>query len=187
MKKRQIIGTYTGNDPRGIVVGGVHFEKNVENKACVTYDVYNALVRASWFDVKEVAYKHEVVGGGGAPGPKGDKGDPGEKGETGAQGPQGAQGIQGEKGETGAQGPKGEKGENGITPNITIGAVTTLDAEQQATVTNTGTAENPVFNFGIPKGKDTNITGGTKGQFLISNGDGTVTWLTVKNGNEVAY
>lgn len=178
MKKRLIIGTYTGDDPRGIVVGGVHFEKNVENKACVTYDVYDALARASWFNVKEVAYKHEIADGGGSQGPKGEKGDPG---------PQGERGPQGEKGEAGAQGQKGEKGENGITPNITIGKVTTLDAGQQATVTKEGTAENPIFNFGIPKGKDINLTGGTQGQFLISNGDGTVSWLTVKNGNEVAY
>lgn len=75
------------------------------------------------------------------------KGEKGEKGET---GPQGERGIQGEAGTPGA---KGEKGDDGITPNITIGNVTTLESGENATVTNTGTIENPVFNFGIPKGE----------------------------------
>lgn len=30
-------------------------------------------------------------------------------------------------------------------------------------------------------------TNGSEGQFLVSNGDGSATWITVKNGNEVAY
>lgn len=73
-----------------------------------------------------------------AEGPKGDKGD------TGATGPQGP------KGDTGAQGPQGE---TGATPQLTIGTVTTLDPDEDATVTITGTAETPVLNFGIPKGE----------------------------------
>lgn len=36
--------------------------------------------------------------------------------------------------------------------NISVGNVTTLEAGSNATVTNTGDAENAVFNFGIPKG-----------------------------------
>ena len=36
--------------------------------------------------------------------------------------------------------------------NISVGSVTTLEAGSDATVTNTGDAENAVFNFGIPKG-----------------------------------
>lgn len=46
------------------------------------------------------------------------------------------------------------RGATGITPNITIGTVTTLLPGQQAYVTRdpSSTAENPVFNFGIPKG-----------------------------------
>lgn len=67
------------------------------------------------------------------------KGDKGEKGD------QGVQGVQGEKGE------KGEKGDTGVTPNITATA-TTLPAGSEATVTKSGTAENPAFAFGIPKG-----------------------------------
>lgn len=72
------------------------------------------------------------------------------------EGPQGPQGIQGPKGETGEQGPQGEKGlkgDNGVTPNITIGTVATLEPNQQATVTRRGTDANPIFDFGIPKGE----------------------------------
>lgn len=49
--------------------------------------------------------------------------------------------------------PKGEKGEDGVTPNITVGTVATLEAGQQATVVKGGTTENPIFDFGIPKGE----------------------------------
>ena len=51
---------------------------------------------------------------------------------------------------------------NGVTPNITIGTVTTLEAGQQATVVNSGTKENPIFNFGIPKGE--NGSNGERGE-----------------------
>ena len=115
----------------------------------------------------------------GEKGDKGDKGDVGPQGPQGEQGPQGIQGIQGEKGDkgdtgpqgpigetgpqgeqgptgaTGPQGPQGEPGndgQDGITPNIQIGDVTTLEPDEQATVTRTGTDEEPLLNFGIPKG-----------------------------------
>lgn len=52
----------------------------------------------------------------------------------------------------GAKGDKGEKGDVGITPSISIGTVTTLSPNQQATVTRRGTDTNPIFDFGIPKG-----------------------------------
>ena len=58
--------------------------------------------------------------------------------------------------------PKGEKGEDGVTPNITVGTVTTLEAGQQATVVNSGTKENPIFDFGIPKGE--NGSNGERGE-----------------------
>ena len=48
-------------------------------------------------------------------------------------------------------GAKGDKGDTGVTPNITATA-TTLPAGSSATVTKSGTAENPAFVFGIPKG-----------------------------------
>lgn len=46
------------------------------------------------------------------------------------------------------------KGDDGSTPMFTIGDVTTLDSDQEATVNITGTSKNPILNFGIPKGKD---------------------------------
>lgn len=51
---------------------------------------------------------------------------------------------------------------NGVTPNITIGTVTTLEAGQQATVVKRGTIENPIFDFGIPKGE--NGSNGERGE-----------------------
>lgn len=61
------------------------------------------------------------------------------------------------KGESGKNGESGEKGDTGLTPNIQIGTVTTLEPDQQATVERTGDNENPVFNFGIPRGKDSDV------------------------------
>ena len=77
---------------------------------------------------------------------KGDKGEKGDKGDTGS------------KGDTGEKGEKGDKGDNGITPNFTIGTVTTLNSDQNATVTISGTFPNLVLNFGIPRGKDSTST-----------------------------
>lgn len=54
----------------------------------------------------------------------------------------------------GDKGDKGDTGANGITPNLTIGTVETLDAGTSATATITGDKENPVLNLGIPKGAD---------------------------------
>lgn len=48
----------------------------------------------------------------------------------------------------------GYKGKDGITPNLTIGNVVTLQHGQQATVTFRGDKENPIIDFGIPKGQD---------------------------------
>lgn len=47
------------------------------------------------------------------------------------------------QGATGPQGPSG---------TITVGTVTTLDPLSPAVVTNVGSSENAIFNFGIPKG-----------------------------------
>lgn len=56
------------------------------------------------------------------------------------------------------------QGTQGGVPNFSIGTVTTLPAGSKATVTITGTAENPVLNFGIPKGADG--TGGSGTTYL---------------------
>lgn len=45
------------------------------------------------------------------------------------------------------------RGATGITPNFTVGTVSTLNPDQQATATITGTPERPVLNLGIPKGE----------------------------------
>lgn len=55
-------------------------------------------------------------------------------------------------GEPGPQGPQGPAGPAGAAATVTVGDVTTLDAGQDATVTNAGTTSAAVFNFGIPKG-----------------------------------
>ena len=63
------------------------------------------------------------------------------------------QNIKGEQGPQGKQGPQGPAGATGATPNIQIGDVTTLQPDQQATASITGTPENPLLNFGIPQGQ----------------------------------
>ena len=63
------------------------------------------------------------------------------------------QNIKGEQGPQGKQGPQGPAGATGATPNIQIGDVTTLQPDQQATASITGTSENPLLNLGIPQGQ----------------------------------
>lgn len=64
----------------------------------------------------------------------------------------------------GATGATGAAGANGTAATIVVGTVTTLAAGSSATVTNAGTANAAVFNFGIPKGADgANGTGGGGG------------------------
>ena len=92
-------------------------------------------------------------------------GPQGPQGSIGPQGLQGEQGEKGEKGDTGAQGPEGSQGatgpqgEPGDAATISVGTVTTLPAGSNATVTNAGTAQEAIFNFGIPRGEDGNDGG----------------------------
>lgn len=51
-----------------------------------------------------------------------------------------------------ANGLKGDKGDKGDAATIQVGTVETLEPNQNATVSNSGTATDAVFNFGIPKG-----------------------------------
>lgn len=86
------------------------------------------------------------------------------KGATGAAGANGKDGENGKTPYVGENGnwyigtddtgkpSRGAKGDPGATPNLSIGAVTTLEAGQNATASMGGTAENPVLNLGIPKG-----------------------------------
>lgn len=57
-------------------------------------------------------------------------------------------------GEQGEPGPKGDPGEPGAGATVRIGTVTTLEAGSEATVTNIGTDQNVVLDFGIPRGAD---------------------------------
>lgn len=98
----------------------------------------------------------------GIQGVKGDKGDKGDKGEDGViifeeltpEQKATLKGDKGDRGEQGLPGEKGEKGDNGITPNIKVGKVVTLEPTEQANVERVGTLENPTFNFYIPRGLD---------------------------------
>lgn len=85
--------------------------------------------------------------------PKGKDGVDGEKGEfgpIGPVGPQGIQGLQGEVGPTGATGPKGDPGPT----TIEVGTTEVGDPGTAPLVTNTGTNQNVILNFKIPRGKD---------------------------------
>ena len=84
----------------------------------------------------------------GRDGAKGEKGDPGAKGEKGEPG---APGARGEKGEKGDPGRDGSPGATGATPRFTVTAVTG-EAGTAASVTQSGTAENPMVEFTIPQG-----------------------------------
>ena len=120
---------------------------------------------------------------GSALGPKGDKGDKGDTGDpftysdftdeqlAGLKGPKGDKGdkgdpftysdftdeqleaLQGPKGDKGEKGDKGDKGDIGETPVLSIGTVTTVDPTEQADISLSGSAENPVLNLRIPKGE----------------------------------
>lgn len=84
----------------------------------------------------------------GRDGAKGEKGDPGAKGD---KGDPGAPGARGEKGEKGDLGRDGSPGATGATPRFTVTAVTG-EAGTAASVTQSGTAENPMVEFTIPQG-----------------------------------
>ena len=82
----------------------------------------------------------------------------------------------------GPQGPQGETGETGATPNLTAGTVTTLPAGSDATVSITGTAENPVLNLGIPQG----IQGETGAPGGIDDIDGYTGSVTTQGGLKIS-
>lgn len=97
----------------------------------------------------------------GIQGPKGDtgvtgpQGPQGPRGQTGPQGPQGPKGDAGTVGPQGPRGPKGDKGDTGdqgLAATIAIGSTITGQPGTNASVTNSGTPQNVVLNFTIPKG-----------------------------------
>ena len=105
------------------------------------------------------------------------------KGDQGIKGDQGQKGDKGDPGLQGLQGVEGPKGDPGVTPNIQVGTTTTLEAGSQATVTQRGTAENPIFDFGIPRGADGSGSGsGENGATYTPNvsEDGMLSWTNDK-------
>lgn len=74
------------------------------------------------------------------------------------RGPQGEQGVQGIQG---VAGPVGETGSKGDSATITVGNVTSGAPGTSASITNSGTNTNAIFNFTIPRGEkgDTGATG----------------------------
>ena len=81
-----------------------------------------------------------------------------------ASGPAGPQGTAGTNGTNGAP---------GAAATITVGTTTTLPAGSSATVTNVGTSDAAVFDFGIPKGANGTGTGTVTSVSLVpANGFG---------------
>lgn len=136
-------------------------------------ELQNSGTAIQWLYVGDEEWKDLVLLSDitGPQGPKGDPGEPGQKGDPGERGTDGVTPTIGEngnwylgeedtgkpsRGETGSKGDTGEKGEPGqagVTPNIKIGEVTTLEPGEPATASITGTSEDPLLNLGIPKGE----------------------------------
>lgn len=113
----------------------------------------------------------------------------GQQGEQGTKGDKGETGQKGDKGDQGLQGEKGQDGRDGITPNIKIGNVTSVESSETPSVTIRGDQENPILDFSIPKGvQGTNGQDGTNGEngkSLEYNWNGTQ--LGVKREDENSY
>lgn len=83
-------------------------------------------------------------------GETGPQGPPGPEGEPGPAGPQGEPGKNGADGQDGAD---GQPGADGQAATIQIGTVTTGEPGTDASVVNSGTAQNAVLDFTIPRGE----------------------------------
>lgn len=95
---------------------------------------------------------------GGTEGPAGPAGATGPAGPTGSRGIQGPQGQPGPYGPVGPIGPVGAEGIQGTTglqgaaATLNAGTTTTLNAGEEARVSNSGTSAAAIFNFAIPQG-----------------------------------
>ena len=98
-----------------------------------------------------IRFEKLMQGPRGEPGRDGAKGEKGDHGAKGDKGEPGAPGARGEKGEKGDPGRDGSPGATGATPRFTVTAVTG-EAGTAASVTQSGTAENPMVEFTIPQG-----------------------------------
>ena len=133
-----------------------------------------------WINVGAIRGPQGLTGNSGT---NGTNGTNGSNGSTGAQGTPGSssydlwidQGNSGDinaffdtlSGSNGTNGSNGSNGTNGTAGTIAIGTVTNLSAGTTPTVTNTGTANAAVLNFGIPQGLDG--TGGGGGGGTLTN------------------
>jgi len=75
-------------------------------------------------------------------------------------------------------GGAGPTGAAGTAATVQVGAVTTLAAGAAATVTNTGTAQAAVLNFGIPQG-ETGAAGSSGGSSGVGSGSFAAVWHPV--------
>lgn len=83
------------------------------------------------------------------------------------------------KGPQGIQGPIGPKGDTGLSATVEIGVVDTINSNSNAEVTNSGTTNNVILNFKIPKGdKGTQGERGLQGFYFTPNVDinGNISW-----------
>lgn len=80
------------------------------------------------------------------------KGSTGATGSTGPAGPTGSAGATGPTGATGSAGTNGTNGTSGAAATVSVGTTATLSPGSAATVTNSGTSNAAIFNFGIPAG-----------------------------------
>ena len=124
--------------------------------------------------------------------PKGEKGNDGTPGQPGtscthewdgtnlritsASGTSSAN-LKGDPGKDGTNGIDGTDGKDGISPTISIGTVNTVEAGNNAQVTNSGTLTDVILNFSIPRGADgrdgVNGIDGTDGRDGTNGKDGT--------------
>ncbi len=79
-------------------------------------------------------------------------GPTGPTGPIGLEGIQGPAGMQGEPGPTGPMGPAGPQGKTGASPTIVIGDVITSASEEDAAITDTGSGDEHILTFTIPRG-----------------------------------
>lgn len=120
----------------------------------------------------------------GPAGERGPEGPQGERGPEGPEGPRGEQGLPGEKGEkgdpgeqgpAGERGPEGPQGEPGESATVTVGETVTGEPGTPAKVENTGTAQNAILKFTIPKGEKGDPGGGGGGSTVTVEVGETVT------------
>jgi hypothetical protein len=103
----------------------------------------------------------------------------GIRGYAGPEGPRGEQGPRGPRGYRGARGPIGEPGQ---LPGFSIG---TVEVGTPASITTTGTAENPVLNLKIPKGEKGEP--GDSPVVTLTKEDKTTTMEVELNGDTQTY